>query len=41
MGAFGGKVINLFATHAYGPNWQSMSMLQPSDGNSATEFIDV
>jgi hypothetical protein len=41
MGAFGGKVINLFATHAYGPNWQSMSMLQPSDGNSTTEIIDV
>jgi len=41
MGAFGGKVINLFATHVYGPDWQSMPMLESIDGNGTSEIIDV
>jgi hypothetical protein len=41
MGAFGGKVINLYATHVYGPEWQSALMLVHSDGHGASEFIDI
>lgn len=41
MGAFGGKVINLYATHVYGPDWQSSLMLVPADRHDNAEFIDV
>ncbi len=41
MGSFGGKVINLYATQVYGPEWQSTSMLEPAGAPGITEIIDV
>jgi len=41
MGSFGGKVINLYATQVYGPEWQSTSMLEPAGVPGTTEIIDV
>ena len=41
MGAFGGKVVNLYATQVYGPEWQSALLLIPDDGHGKAEIIDV
>lgn len=41
MGSFGGKVINLYATQVYGPEWQSTPMLEPADGIGISQVIDV
>jgi hypothetical protein len=41
MGAFGGKVINLYATQVYGLEWQSTPMLEPTDGIGTSQVIDV
>lgn len=41
IGAFGGKVINLYATKVYGAAWQSVVIPDPVGMNTAAEVIDV
>jgi hypothetical protein len=41
IGAFGGKVINLYATQVYGATWQTVVIPDPVGMNLTTEIIDV
>jgi len=41
IGAFGGKVINLYATQVYGPEWQSAMIAEPHTPSDTADIFDL